>query len=205
MDRKNKVVQPEGNYYDKYNTTNPIAKLLMKNFFIALEDLLNEVGNVNSVLEAGCGEGNVTNFLRQKLSKECTIDAFDVSQKVILEAKSQFKGINFSQGSIYNICSGQYDLVVCSEVLEHLEYPEKALKQLKNVTERYIILSVPREPIWRILNMLRGKYIRNLGNTVGHIQHWSLRSFTEFLEGNGMKILKVRKPLPWTMLLVQKE
>ncbi len=42
---------------------------------------------------------------------------------------------------------------------------------------RHLLVSVPREPLWRALNMARGAYWRELGNTPGHLNHWSRRSF----------------------------
>jgi len=59
---------------------------------------------------------------------------------------------------------------------------------------------VPREPIWRALNLARGKYVRDLGNTPGHLGHWSRRGFLELLGGR-LEVVAVRTPLPWTMAL----
>lgn len=210
MSRK-KVEQPEGNYFDKYNSSNVIIKKMMEGFFNAYNELINEVilqkesKAIKSVLEAGCGEGEVTNYLYKKI-KGAKIEAFDVSTKVIEIAKELSKDceIHFEVGSIYDIrVKEKYELVVCSEVLEHLENPEKALEQLRDATKEYIICSVPREPIWRILNMMRGKYWRHLGNTPGHINHWSKRKFLSFLKKNGCKIVDVKTPLPWTVVLVK--
>ena len=99
-----------------------------------------------------------------------------------------------------------YDLVVCSEVLEHLEEPEQALKQIKQLAtdDGYILLSVPNEPVWRICNMARGKYWRDFGNTPGHIQHWSKKSFCEMLVQNNLKIRGIKSPFPWIMVLITK-
>ena len=36
---------------------------------------------------------------------------------------------------------------------------------------------VPREPVWRVLNVARGRYVRWLGNPPGHIQHFSRAAF----------------------------
>ncbi|MCD7726162.1 MAG: class I SAM-dependent methyltransferase [Clostridiales bacterium] len=204
---KNKVKQPEGNYFDKYNSNNLVVKKMMAGFFGAYEDILNKIdiiGEDGNILEAGCGEGEVTDFIYHQI-RGANIEAFDISEKVISIAKKRCEhtDISFRVGSIYNIGSRKYDLVICSEVLEHLEYPEKALEQLKNCTNKYIICSVPREPIWRILNMVRGKYIRELGNTPGHINHWSRKSFLNFLQKNGCEIVDVKNPLPWTVVLLK--
>ena len=207
MKEKKKVIQPEGNFYDKYGSQNPIVRRLMKGFFKALEEMVDEVpASLQCILEAGCGEGHVTAFLNEKFGSESSIDAFDISEKVIEEAKRQNENITFWVGDIYHISRAsreKYDLLVCSEVLEHLEEPGRALKELLRVGRGYLILSVPREPIWRFLNMIRGKYIGDFGNTPGHIQHWSAGKFKRFVRENGGNIIKVKNPLPWTMVLIE--
>ena len=60
---------------------------------------------------------------------------------------------------------------------------------------------MPHEPLWRVLNVLRGAYLRDLGNTPGHVNHWSRRGFLRLLERHG-RIIEARSPSPWTMVLV---
>ena len=200
------VEQPEGNYYDKYHTGNPLTKMIMNGYFKALDSLLSGIRKeVKSVLEAGCGEGEVSFHVYDYFKGEINVEAFDISEKVIEEAKLKNEAIAFSVGSIYEVNKGDaHELVLCCEVLEHLEQPRVAMERLLEQTNRYLIVSVPREPIWRILNMARGKYWKDLGNTPGHIQHWNSRSFQKEWEGLHCKILAVRKPLPWTMFLIEK-
>lgn len=211
------IVQPEGNYYDKYHAQNPIVKWMMKGFFNDISELLGMLEDKPAaIFEAGCGEGEITCFLKG-LYPEASIDAFDISEKVISEAEKKNPEINFYVGNIYtmelrkplktNVClrGGGYDIVVCSEVLEHLEEPEKALQKCAEMSKQYILLSVPNEPIWRILNMLRGKYWKDFGNTPGHIQHWSKKAFCKLIEQSGLKLIKVKSPFPWTMVLAAKE
>lgn len=199
--------QPEGNYYDKYNTHNKIEQLLMKQFFKNTEICLNKSEKqISSILEAGCGEGHFTNFL-QKVFTTSRIDAFDVSSVVIEQANLKYGNINFHKGSIYSIESkdAQYDLVVASEVLEHLESPEKALNELLRVSSGYVLITVPHEPIWRILNLCRLKYIKRMGNTPGHIQHWSKRSIKNLIKSHKTgRIVEVRSSLPWIIVLIEK-
>jgi 2-polyprenyl-3-methyl-5-hydroxy-6-metoxy-1,4-benzoquinol methylase len=199
--------QPEGNYYDKYNTHNKIEQLLMKQFFKNTEICLKKSGKqISSILEAGCGEGYFTNFL-QKIFTDSRIDAFDVSKAVIEQATLTYVNINFQVGSVYSIASEneQYDLVVASEVLEHLETPEKALNELLRVSSGYVLITVPHEPIWRILNICRAKYITRWGNTPGHIQHWSKRSIKRFINSYKTgRVVEVRSSLPWIIVLIEK-
>ncbi len=201
--------QPEGNYYNKYESKNIVERLLMKCFFGNIEKCLRKSDiQPLSILEAGCGEGHFTNFLRNVYTTS-EIDAFDVSEKVVKQAKSTLDNINFKVGSIYSIdaSEGQYDLVVASEVLEHLETPEKAFGELMRVSSAFVLITVPHEPIWRILNMCRGKYLRRLGNTPGHIQHWSrgaIKKYIRSLSTKNVKRVTIRTSLPWLIIIIEK-
>ena len=91
-------------------------------------------------------------------------------------------------------------LVVCCEVLEHLSDPEAGLVTVADLADPWAILSVPREPLWRALNLARLRYARDLGNTPWHLNHWSQDEFVAFLRRR-MEVVEVRSPLPWTMAL----
>ncbi len=195
--------QPEGNFYDKYGTTNPIARYLMDGFFRAFDELT--VCATSTVYEAGCGEGHLSLRLAQR---GLQVKGSDISSTVILEARKNAEqlgyDLDFTANSIYQLNPeiAKAQLVVCCEVLEHLEEPEKALSILTQLADPYLLVSVPREPIWRILNLVRGSYISSFGNTPGHLQHWSCRGFLHFLQQQ-VDIIEVRTPLPWTMVLCQ--
>ena len=194
-------MQPEGNYYDKYNTKNIIEQCLMRNFFRKCEKVFHQVSLENgTVLEAGCGEGDFTRFLYKKYGGSAELKAFDISAKCIRKAREKCPCVCFYVGSIYDIspkCT--YDLVVASEVLEHLEMPEQAVDNLLKVSSKYLFLTIPNEPLWRILNLARGKYWRRLGNTPGHVQHWNKRSIEKLIMTRGggekLKLLKLCQPV----------
>lgn len=196
-------VQPEGNYYNKYKSTNPIAKRLMHGFFDSLYNLIDSL-SLNTVYEAGCGEGEVSHRLSMRY-QNVAFSASDLSKSKILQAKKEYPEIQFETASIYALPypDNQFDLVIVSEVLEHLEAPEKALAETLRISGRYVLLSVPNEPVWRIANMARGKYLKRLGNTPGHIQHWSKKSFVRLVEKQ-CTIIRVASPFPWTALLCEK-
>ena len=131
----------------------------------------------------------------------------DFSSQIIKIANANAKEQNldmdlFEVRSVYDLTpeNDGADLIICCEVLEHLEFPEQALHALQKVVSQRLILSVPREPIWCTLNLVRGKYIPKLGNTPGHIQHWSKRAFIQ-LVSKYFKVIEAKNPLPWTMLL----
>jgi 2-polyprenyl-3-methyl-5-hydroxy-6-metoxy-1,4-benzoquinol methylase len=194
-----------GNAYDKYDSRNPIVRKIMQGFTNSLSVLVNNAAP-KTIHEVGCGEG----YWVIKWNKEGFLaSGSDFSPKVIELARknAESRGFSpeiFSVRDIYDIRANdeRADLIVCIEVLEHLEHPEIAMAHLKQITERYIILSVPREPVWRILNILRGKYIKHLGNTPGHIQHWTHHSFLRMVR-QYFNINAVLTPLPWTIVLCQ--
>lgn len=194
-----------GNAYDKYGSNNPIVRWLMCGFERELQSLVKASGE--SILhEIGCGEGYWTiQWARQGL----TVRGSDFSQIAVSLARENAdrQGVNvpFSAKSIYDLDSTTdgAPLLVCCEVLEHLEKPDAALEKLRLAAQRYVIVSVPREPLWGILNMARGKYWRSLGNTPGHLQRWNRRQFTS-LVSEFFEIVGSRAPLPWTMLLCRK-
>lgn len=195
-----------GNNYNKYASRNPIARWLMRGFSDSLSALVKKV-DPKTIHEIGCGEGYWTiEWRRQGIHARGS----DFSEKIITLAQNNarlqgFPPTIFSQRSIYEIEVGKdsADLIVCCEVLEHLEEPRAGLDALRRVTTKNLVVSVPREPIWCALNMARGKYWTNFGNTPGHIQHWSSQGFIN-LVGEYFEVQEIRQPLPWTMLLCRK-
>jgi len=193
--------QPAGNYYDKYRTANPIARYLMQGFLDAFDALAAQVP-IASALEIGCGEGELSIRLARRGFR---VAGCDISAEIVEEARRRAvdAGVaaTFWTQPIESIEATKAEpLVVCCEVLEHLDDPARGVDTLASLARPYLIASVPREPIWRVLNLARGKYIGDLGNTPGHVNHWSRRSFLDLLSLR-FDVVDVRTPLPWTMAL----
>lgn len=192
-----------GNTYDKYGSKNPLVKWMMKGFESALSDFVARIAP-QSIHEVGCGEGYwVLRWNEQGFAAR----GCDFSRQVIDIAREnaldrELSSALFDVRSIYDLESERdgADLIVCCEVLEHLEFPEAALQALQRVVRGHLIISVPREPLWRMLNLLRGKYMTEWGNTAGHLQHWSKSGFIKQVS-TYFDIVEVKSPLPWTMLL----
>jgi 2-polyprenyl-3-methyl-5-hydroxy-6-metoxy-1,4-benzoquinol methylase len=192
-----------GNTYDKYGTRNPLARLLVHGFENSLSELVARA-SPKTIHEVGCGEGYwVIRWTRLGFNARGS----DFSSKVIELARANaaaegLNGVSFEARNLYDLKPGDdADLLICLEVLEHLHYPDQALRALERVVTGYLILSVPREPIWRALNVARGKYLRGWGNTPGHLQHWSRSAFVRWVQQYAFDVLAVRSPLPWTLVL----
>jgi SAM-dependent methyltransferase len=192
-----------GNTTQKYESGNPINRFLVNNFCHAVGDLAAQV-SPRHIFEVGCGEGHITKILLQ--GTEATIDAVDVSETVLDIARNNVDSprVSFECKNIYAIdgTTRRGELVVCCEVLEHLEDPQRGLEILADAAAPYAILSVPREPLWRILNMARGAYWGDWGNTPGHLQHWSKSGFVDFVSQE-FEIMQTRSVLPWTVLIAR--
>lgn len=192
-----------GNAYDKYGARNPLVRRIMRGFERALSELVAKAAP-SCVHEVGCGEGYwVLRWNRAGLpARGSDFSAEAIRLARLNAAEQQVPADRFEVRSVYELEPSRdaADLVVCCEVLEHLERPQEALRVLQGVVRRHLIVSVPQEPIWRLLNLARGKYVASLGNTPGHVQHWSRRAFLE-LVGGYFETLEVRTPLPWTMAL----
>ncbi len=192
-----------GNVYDKYGSCNPLVRWIMRGFASALDELVAEASPA-SIHEVGCGEGYWT--LRWN-EQGINAKGSDFSHQVIQIAQENAAQRGLPP-SIFEVCSiyelerrrDSADLVVCCEILEHLERPELALQTLQQVAGRHLIVSVPREPLWRLLNMARGKYLSDWGNTPGHVQHWSKTGFVRLVV-KYFEVVEVKNPIPWTMLL----
>jgi SAM-dependent methyltransferase len=191
-----------GNVYDKYESKNPVERYMVGGFLRQFDSLV-ELTGAGDAHEVGCGEGELSMRMATEGLRVRGTDAFP---DVIGEARRRAAGagleISYEARPVQDLAPPQdrAELVVCCEVLEHLEDPEGALETLASLASPWLIASVPREPIWRVMNMGRGAYIRDWGNTPGHVNHWSKRGFERFLETR-FDVEVLRSPTPWTMAL----
>lgn len=209
---KLKATPEKEDFRGKYEEDSAIAKRMLDGYFNTVEKLTKESG-VNKrkkakAIELGCGEGHSTQRINKFLSKNVTLQASEYVAKQISIAKELNPGIKITEENIYELPhkDKEFDLVYLLEVLEHLDYPDKALKEVSRVLkdDGYMILGVPREPIWRALNMSRGKYLKDFGNTPGHLNHWSSTKLARYLEKHFGVVESMKTPLPWTIVLVGK-
>jgi ubiquinone/menaquinone biosynthesis C-methylase UbiE len=190
-----------GNFYDKYGSRNPVERALMGAFLRAVTGFYTRVAPA-TVLEVGCGEGRLAQHLVTHGPRPMRFVACDLELTAV---KTQLDGlIELREASIYALPfeDASFDLVVCCEVLEHLGEPGRALAEVARVARRGVIVSTPREPLWRAMNMMRGKYLRDLGNTPGHVQHFSRRGLRALVETK-LRVVDGRSPIPWTVLLAE--
>jgi SAM-dependent methyltransferase len=203
VDQKPTAV-PTGNTYDKYGSNNPVVKRLMAGFHAALDELW-DIAKPQSVLDVGCGEGVLTSEWAERLDggRIVGIDLDDPKLRAEWEARRR-PNLEFraEEATRLSFADDEFEMATAIEVLEHVPQPEQTLAEMARVASRWLLVSVPREPMWRMVNMARGAYWRSLGNTPGHVNHWTQVGFKSLLTQYG-KVEELRSPFPWTMLLVR--
>ncbi len=195
---------PTGNTFDKYGSTNPVVRRLMSRFERTLDELFAAAGPL-SILDVGCGEGVLTSKWAARIApgRVVGIDLEDPKLAAEWSARQQpnleYRTVEATQ---LPFADDEFDLAAAIEVLEHLPEPERTVAEMARVARRHLLVSVPHEPLWRMLNVARGAYVRDLGNTPGHVNHWTRSGFARMLGRYG-ETLEVRSPFPWTMVLVR--
>lgn len=189
-------------FQSKYTRTNAITRRLVGGFFDALGQAVASVEGVKSAMEVGCGEGVSTEKIKRMLPPGTLLHASDINRQRLAAARERNPDVPITEESVYNLArpDKSYDLVFILEVLEHLDDPRRALEEVCRVSRRWVVCSVPREPVWRVLNLMRLKYVGGLGNTPGHVNHWSKGAFTDFVGGK-LNVRKRLSPFPWTMIV----
>lgn len=189
--------------YQKHNVKNPIARFFLNNFYTVM---LRESKRLKPtrILDVGCGEGfTLLKLKNEKIGKSLSgIDNLDTAIKI---GKKIHPTLNIKKGDIYKLPypDNSFDLVLCMEVLEHLDKPKAALKELRRVSSKYVLLSVPNEPYFTAQRFLRGQNVKKLGDHPEHIQHWSTKSFKR-LVSEFFELVTVETPMPWTFVVAKK-
>jgi 2-polyprenyl-3-methyl-5-hydroxy-6-metoxy-1,4-benzoquinol methylase len=196
---------PTGNTFDKYGSANPVVRRLMAGFERTAAELLDRAAPA-SLLDVGCGEGVLTDRWAAR-DAGCEVVGVDLEDPALAASwaeRAPRANLRFAamEAERLRFADGSFELVAAMEVLEHVADPAAALREMARVAARWLLVSVPREPLWRMLNLARGAYVAQLGNTPGHLHHWTPGSFRRLLAAHG-EIVCTRAPLPWTMVLLR--
>ncbi len=185
---------------EKYH--NILTKGITSNF---IKNLLIEVKKfkTNSVLDIGCGTGYITK--RISLVKPKVIGCDIDKEKLVLAKKYTKNKIRFKHVNDKKLPfkDNSFDLIICSEVLEHIEDIDFFLTEIKRVGKKFLLITVPNEPYFRIANFLRLKNVLEFGNGHGHINHFNKKTLKKvFPKEFKLKKLKINSCL-WLMAIYE--
>jgi 2-polyprenyl-3-methyl-5-hydroxy-6-metoxy-1,4-benzoquinol methylase len=193
------VANVAGNYYDKHGATNPLVRRLMARFHAVLLGCIAATG-AETILDVGCGEGHTTEMVSG--SSRAALVGVELEESALRDGQNAHPGLLFVCGSAYELPfrAGSFDLVMATEMLEHLDNPAAALRELARTSAAWCLVTVPNEPWWRLANIARGAYLSDFGNTPGHVQHWTRRSLRRFLHETFMEVTVTRAAM-WNVAL----
>lgn len=165
---------PEERFHSQYES----AK---KSYNYVKQFLHNKNSNI---LEIGCGAGGILKYYNNMGYDTKGLDYDDdqlnygISQGLDLENLNKYSSQN------------KYDLVILSHVLEHMSEPEREIKKAKEFLKEngYLYIEVPS--IHSIKNLNYNYNIKNFFH-IAHYLHFSLNSFTNFMNKNRLKIIKI--------------
>jgi len=187
----------------KYQSQNPVQRHLIRRFLAQLSELFDQTQPSDSVLEIGCGEGFVAGQLSARHGGSSYVGV-DLNGDDIEKLKAKFPAVEAHQGSIYDLSflERDFDVVVCAEVMEHLDDPGAALDQMLQRNPRWLVLSVPHEPWFCLSNFARGKNIRRFGNDPEHVNLWGRRGFRKVLDSR-LVVERHETSYPWQLALAR--
>ncbi|MFO0611385.1 MAG: class I SAM-dependent methyltransferase [Polyangiaceae bacterium] len=185
----------------KYRNKNPIQRALIRRFVSALHSAFVGAGPVKRVVEVGVGEGFLSGWLSERFP-DVSFTGIDMSAADIAKLREKFPRIDAHVGRVEDLGALErpFDLVMCCEVLEHVDDPDAALQSLLSLQPKRLLLSVPHEPFFMLSNLARLKNVTRLGNDPEHLHHWGARSFRRFLEKR-LDVEHVELPYPWILTL----
>jgi SAM-dependent methyltransferase len=186
----------------KYDQAGGVEARLLARFRARLLDTVVPLAPAR-VLDAGCGEGHATEWLAAALPG-AGISAVDGRPEAVHACRARNPRADVRVADLLELPfeTGEFELVVSTEVLEHLPDPRAALRELARVSSAHLFVTVPHEPWFRAGNLARGRYPRRLGSTPGHLSTWGRRGFTQ-LVGSEAEPLRWVGMFPWQGMLAR--
>lgn len=165
---------------------------------VTLELISEAVGKQRSeaikALDLGCGEGHITRRVQERFPKT-VLWGLDHSVTAIRHAKRSCPEVEFS---VSDVCSPPFesrffDIVICNNVIEHVDSPLALLKAAARVTRKggHLVLSTPSR--FRLDNIQRialGRPTKLMA--VDHVTEYTVGQLKELLKNAGFETLAVR-------------
>jgi 2-polyprenyl-3-methyl-5-hydroxy-6-metoxy-1,4-benzoquinol methylase len=173
--------------YVKHTHPNAIFRFFVNRFFRKFHDFFG-ITNTHSVLEIGCGEGFVLDFLAKR-RPSLHLNGIDSDIEAIrFASRISASTIDFvcADGAHLPSADHSFDTVVLSEVLEHVPDPDQLLKEALRVSRRYLLITLPREPYFRML--AKCFEVFGIAEDPDHVHFWTRREFQDWIRSQARVI-----------------
>ncbi|MEM1582865.1 MAG: class I SAM-dependent methyltransferase [Candidatus Bathyarchaeia archaeon] len=162
-----------------------------------LQHILRITRNIKfrSFLDVGCAEGYYIKIIAGKQSGSMAV-GLDIAKKYLLKAKKNARGSSLVLGDAHHLPfkDNAFDLILCSETLEHVIDQEGVLRELLRVSCNYVLLTVAGENlphlIARRLGLIKQKDPYSEAG-LGHIHEIKISKFIPLALKVGYKIEKM--------------
>jgi 2-polyprenyl-3-methyl-5-hydroxy-6-metoxy-1,4-benzoquinol methylase len=177
-----------------------------RNYRAIFKKIINLIPDGSKVLDVGCGPGLLCRKLKMEKT-HCEITSIDFSDYVIKMNQERDNGLDIKY-IVYDVRDGlpfgkykKFDFITMTEVLEHLEEPEKTIDSIFKLLKKngYFIATVPEGDFL-------DKFM-TMGGTIGeHVRHWTKEEIKVFLNkySSDITISKPSLIQRWTLLVIAK-
>ena len=187
----------------KYQSKNALKRRLIRRFIDELHSLFVAANPAQRILEVGVGEGFISGYLSECFPEKDFVGV-DLSEGDIGKLREKFPKIEAHVGNIYDLSflEGSFDIVICAEVLEHLDEPQRGLEQIASLSPKHCIFTAPHEPWFMLSNLAMGKNLTRFGNDPEHVNHFRTRSLARLLSEH-FEVLEQTRAYPWLLALAR--
>ncbi len=188
-EEKPKIVMPEDHMDRLYNSKNRFVRFVHNN---RLENIIKKLSNQKGkkILDAGCGEGHLIYKMWEVLNNQYY--GIDITPVAVKNAKIRCPFADIKEGDMLKMgyANNFFDIIICTEVLEHIPEFKLVLKEFKRILRPggLLIVSFPNEVWWTVSRfVLKRKPVR----VPDHFNSFSpnkLRMFVgmDFVSVNGL-------------------
>ena len=160
------------------------------------QEIIRFIGQNKIILEIGSSTGYMTKLF---LNNGCTLDVVESSKEAIIKLPEKVrKALNYSIEDIsIKSLSKDYDYIILADVLEHLIFPEKALKLIYKIASKKtrLIISLPNVASWVMRKQLffKGDFEYQESGILDktHLHFYTVNTLPKLLSENGWKVEKI--------------